>query len=125
MHTCSKAHSAGKQAYAQCEGGGLWCSHGHWAASRSLWCAQQLTGTAYFANVRALVLKPMLALQKFPREYTDAIKQAQNSTAAALAAGLRLLEIEFPTSSLASVSGAFVLTQMLALHHREACSVLV
>ena len=52
------------------------------------------------------MLKPVLALQKFPREYTDAIKQAQNSTAAALAAGLRLLEIEFPTSSLASVSGA-------------------
>ena len=63
-------------------------------------------------------LIPMLALQKFPREYTDAIKQAQNSTAAALAAGLRLLEIEFPTSSLASVSGAFVLTQVLAVHNR-------
>ena len=63
------------------------------------------------------MLKPMLALQKFPREYTDAIKQAQNSTAAALAAGLRLLEIEFPTSSLASVSGAFVLTQVLAPHN--------
>ncbi|KAK9841778.1 hypothetical protein WJX81_002326 [Elliptochloris bilobata] len=44
-------------------------------------------------------------LAAFPREYTDAIKQAQNSTTAALQAGLRLLEIEFPTSSLASVSG--------------------
>ena len=64
------------------------------------------------------VLKATLALQKFPREYTEAIRQAQNSTAAALAAGLRLLEIEFPTSSLASVSGAFVLTQVLALNNR-------
>ena len=59
------------------------------------------------------------ALQKFPHEYTDAIRQAQNSTTAALAAGLRLLEIEFPTSSLASVSGALALVQVLV---RRGCT---
>ena len=42
----------------------------------------------------------------FPRDYADAISQAQKSTKAALADGKKLVEVEFPAAGLTSVSGA-------------------
>lgn len=41
----------------------------------------------------------------FPQDYNQAIKQAQDATLAALADGAELIEVEFPTASLSSVSG--------------------
>jgi hypothetical protein len=38
-------------------------------------------------------------------DYNEAIRQAQDSVKAALADGATLLEVEFPTASLASVPG--------------------
>jgi hypothetical protein len=45
-------------------------------------------------------------LQEFPSEYDTAIRQAQLATKAALADGLKLLEVEFPVSGLAASQGA-------------------
>ncbi|KAK9814690.1 hypothetical protein WJX72_009846 [[Myrmecia] bisecta] len=44
-------------------------------------------------------------LQRFPEAYPQAIRQAQVAVTAALADGCKLLEVEFPTASLASVPG--------------------
>lgn len=46
-----------------------------------------------------------LLLQEFPSEYDTAIRQAQLATKAALADGLKLLEVEFPVSGLAASQG--------------------
>ncbi len=43
--------------------------------------------------------------QSFPSDFTEAIRQAQDATAAALADGHTLLEIDFPSAGLGSVSG--------------------
>lgn len=44
-------------------------------------------------------------MQEFPSEYDTAIRQAQLATKAALADGLKLLEVEFPVSGLAASQG--------------------
>ncbi|GJP47038.1 hypothetical protein CLOM_g6270 [Closterium sp. NIES-68] len=44
-------------------------------------------------------------LAAFPRDYDEAIRQAQQATQAALTDGRSLLEVEFPTASLDSVPG--------------------
>ncbi|DBB02056.1 hypothetical protein WJX77_010807 [Trebouxia sp. C0004] len=44
-------------------------------------------------------------LQSFPTDYSTAVRQAQNATLAAIADGHKLIEVEFPTSSLQGVSG--------------------
>ncbi len=46
-----------------------------------------------------------LTLQSFPTDYPTAVRQAQNATLAAIADGHKLIEVEFPTSSLQGVSG--------------------
>jgi len=46
-----------------------------------------------------------LTLQSFPTDYSTAVRQAQNATLAAIADGHKLIEVEFPTSSLQGVSG--------------------
>jgi hypothetical protein len=46
-----------------------------------------------------------LSLQSFPTDYSTAVRQAQNATLAAIADGHKLIEVEFPTSSLQGVSG--------------------
>ena len=46
-----------------------------------------------------------LTLQSFPTDYPTAVRQAQNATLAAIAHGHKLIEVEFPTSSLQGVSG--------------------
>ena len=46
-----------------------------------------------------------LTLQSFPADYSAAVRQAQNATLAAIADGHKLIEVEFPTSSLQGVSG--------------------
>lgn len=46
-----------------------------------------------------------LTLQTFPTDYPTAVRQAQNATLAAIADGHKLIEVEFPTSSLQGVSG--------------------
>jgi hypothetical protein len=43
--------------------------------------------------------------QPFPQDYNQAVRQAQAAVQAALADGATLLEVEFPTASLASVAG--------------------
>ncbi|CAI5512770.1 unnamed protein product [Closterium sp. Naga37s-1] len=60
--------------------------------------------------VRATATLPVAAagggeLAPFPRDYDEAIRQAQQATQAALADGRSLLEVEFPTTSLDSVPG--------------------
>lgn len=45
------------------------------------------------------------ATQPFPQDYNQAVRQAQAAVQAALADGATLLEVEFPTASLASVAG--------------------
>lgn len=49
--------------------------------------------------------KILIFFQLFPRSYEEAIQQAQNATQQALKDELNLLEVEFPTASLSSVSG--------------------
>lgn len=44
-------------------------------------------------------------LQTFPSDYPTAVRQAQAATLAALEGGHKLIEVEFPTSSLQGVSG--------------------
>lgn len=44
-------------------------------------------------------------LQQIPTSYDAAIRQCQESVKAALADGKQLLEVEFPTNGLTSVSG--------------------
>lgn len=44
-------------------------------------------------------------LQKFPADYNQAVRQAQAAAWAALEDGASLVEVEFPTASLASVAG--------------------
>ena len=44
-------------------------------------------------------------LQTFPPDYATALRQAQTATLAALEVGHKLIEVEFPTSSLQGVSG--------------------
>ena len=44
-------------------------------------------------------------LQLFPRTYEEAIQQAQEATQRAMDDECTLMEVEFPTASLASVSG--------------------
>ena len=44
----------------------------------------------------------------FPKDYTEAINQAQASVKAALKDGATLLEVEFPAAGLATVSGEFI-----------------
>ena len=44
-------------------------------------------------------------LKLFPRSYGEAIQQAQDATECALKDKQFLLEVEFPTASLSSVSG--------------------
>lgn len=51
---------------------------------------------------------PVHAQQTFPASYEQAVRQAQESCKAALADGKQLLEVEFPTAGLASVSGVCV-----------------
>ena len=51
------------------------------------------------------VTLPLSLVQRFPMDYNEAIRQAQDSVKAALADGATLLEVEFPTASLASVPG--------------------
>lgn len=41
----------------------------------------------------------------FPSDYNQAVRQAQAAVQAALADGEKLLEVEFPTASLAAVAG--------------------
>ncbi|GFH19783.1 DUF1995 domain-containing protein, partial [Haematococcus lacustris] len=41
----------------------------------------------------------------FPASYEQAVRQAQQSVQAAIADGCKLIEVEFPTAGLASVSG--------------------
>lgn len=53
---------------------------------------------------------PVLQACAFPRDYPEAISQAQAATKAALDDGNRLVEIEFPTAGLTSVSGAVSLS---------------
>lgn len=48
---------------------------------------------------------PKTGLEAFPPDYPAAIQQMQGAVQAALADGATLLEIEFPTSGLASVAG--------------------
>lgn len=47
----------------------------------------------------------MEAIVPFPEDYTEAIKQAQDSTLKAIDDGAKLIEVEFPTASLSSVAG--------------------
>jgi len=69
------------------------------------------TSDAYFAfqlfynNMQSACL--YTCLQAFPSEYDTAVRQAQLATQAALADGLQLLEIEFPTSGLMSSQGSY------------------
>ena len=52
-----------------------------------------------------LFRNPFRTLQTFPSDYPTAIRQAQTATLAALEDGHKLIEVEFPTSSLQGVSG--------------------
>lgn len=45
------------------------------------------------------------AAVSFPEDYTKAIRQAQDATLKAIADGMKLVEVEFPTASLSSVAG--------------------
>ncbi len=49
--------------------------------------------------------KSCMVLQTFPTDYATAVRQAQSATVAALQDGHKLIEVEFPTSSLQGVSG--------------------
>lgn len=44
-------------------------------------------------------------LQTFPSNYTEAVRQAQTAAVQAIEDGHKLIEVEFPTSSLQGVSG--------------------
>lgn len=44
-------------------------------------------------------------MQPFPADYNEAVRQAQVAAQAALADGAKLVEVEFPTASLAAVAG--------------------
>lgn len=48
---------------------------------------------------------PPPCLQPFPADYNQAVRQAQGAVQAALADGATLIEVEFPTASLAAVAG--------------------
>ena len=52
-------------------------------------------------------------LQTFPSDYPTAMRQAQTATLAALEDGHKLVEVEFPTSSLQGVSGTPLFLPML------------
>lgn len=56
-----------------------------------------------FTCASASSVRPQL--QRFPASYDQAVRQAQEAVKAALADGLKLIEVEFPTSGLDSVSG--------------------
>jgi hypothetical protein len=58
-------------------------------------------------------------LARVPSSYELAVRMAQDAAKAALADGRKLLEIEFPSSSLLSVSGASPLTTVLRTAHRS------
>ena len=62
----------------------------------------------------ALTFQP---LQTFPSDYPTAMRQAQAATLAALEDGHKLIEVEFPTSSLQGVSGTSPLLPMLPVLH--------
>ncbi|KAI5084336.1 hypothetical protein GOP47_0000505 [Adiantum capillus-veneris] len=47
----------------------------------------------------------IVAVVNFPEDYDDVLKQAKDATKAALNDGKKLLEVEFPTAGLKSVSG--------------------
>ena len=55
----------------------------------------------------AVCLPPRVSAlqQPFPQDYNQAVRQAQAAVQAALADGATLLEVEFPTASIASVAG--------------------
>jgi Domain of unknown function (DUF1995) len=44
-------------------------------------------------------------LQPFPADYAQALRQAQTSVQAAIQDNAKLIEVEFPTSTLSSVQG--------------------
>lgn len=48
---------------------------------------------------------PSRSVQPFPSDYNAAVRQAQSAVQAALADGATLIEVEFPTASLAAVAG--------------------
>ena len=52
-------------------------------------------------------------LQSFPADYSEALRQAQTATLNALKDGHKLIEVEFPPSSLEAVSG-----DVLVVHGR-------
>ena len=58
-------------------------------------------------------------LARVPSSYELAVRMAQDAAKAALADGRKLLEIEFPSSSLLSVSGASPLTTALRTSNRS------
>ena len=56
-------------------------------------------------NSEHLLKWPSCCLQTFPSDYATALRQAQTATLSALKDGHKLIEVEFPASSLEGVSG--------------------
>ena len=78
---------------------------------RSALVAMQHLVIPLLASMPALVI--CQALQTFPSDYPTAMRQAQTATLAALEDGHKLVEVEFPTSSLQGVSGTLLFLPVL------------
>lgn len=57
------------------------------------------------ADSHAICRPALCNVQPFPSDYNAAVRQAQAAVQAALADGATLIEVEFPTASLAAVAG--------------------
>lgn len=60
---------------------------------------------AAYCSASLPTIDRLVYLQTFPSDYATALRQAQTATLAALEDGHKLIEVEFPTSSLQGVSG--------------------
>lgn len=77
-----------------------------WPRGRNLVsCSPRNAGPVHIPQCAKNMAGQERSLVEFPRDYTDAIKQAQVATRAALEDKKQLLEVEFPVASLTSVQG--------------------